>query len=439
MPLLDGRASTTTSLAPARRQREAALRRAHPASAPSTARSRPISTRSRARCDSSACLPRRPARRARRAIRPRPGLGQRAGEREQHRPRRERDRGVARVAHGIAARIDDQRRRALQRLDLLEQQRALLAIGNQPRRRRVQQPAERCRPPPSAPGMRARRAACGPASAARAAFVWRRRMAMPATTSSCAAARRAGAARDRARRAPLRPRRGGRSGAGAAPRDARHARRSAGRHALRASPERRRAPSPASRGRARRARSRPRRRCSAPAPPLLSDRRRACPPQQQLGPFEIAELRHGDAAQRQRRRVVAQRDPVQRAERVARGERARCRGDQRVHRNPATLVTPTPAPPRSSLDRYRQPARRIGRLHQPMLHAKGEHRNDHRPATVFRARNRRPPPPPLLRCSGRCRGRPSGNAHARVARARPCRCRPGSSASRRRARSITAH
>ena len=56
---------------------------------------------------------------------------------------------------------------------------------------------------------------------------------------------------------------------------------------------------------------------------------------------EIAELRHGDAAQRQRRRVVAQGDPVQGAERITRRQRARRGRDQRVHGNPATLVTPT--------------------------------------------------------------------------------------------------
>ena len=45
----------------------------------------------------------------------------------------------------------------------------------------------------------------------------------------------------------------------------------------------------------------------------------------------LAELRHGDAAQRQRRWVVAQRDALERAERVAGGERARGGGDQGVH------------------------------------------------------------------------------------------------------------
>src|SRR5271166_3232038 len=56
---------------------------------------------------------------------------------------------------------------------------------------------------------------------------------------------------------------------------------------------------------------------------------------------EIAELGHRDAAKCQRRRVVAQGDPVQCAEGVTRRERTRRGRDQRVHRNPATLVTPT--------------------------------------------------------------------------------------------------
>jgi hypothetical protein len=41
-------------------------------------------------------------------------------------------------------------------------------------------------------------------------------------------------------------------------------------------------------------------------------------PQQQLGAREIAKLRHRDAAKRQRRRIVAQGDVVQRAERISR-------------------------------------------------------------------------------------------------------------------------
>ena len=52
-------------------------------------------------------------------------------------------------------------------------------------------------------------------------------------------------------------------------------------------------------------------------------------------------MRHRDASQCQRGRVVAQGDPVQCAEGITRGERTRRGSDQRVHLNPATLVTPT--------------------------------------------------------------------------------------------------
>ena len=63
--------------------------------------------------------------------------------------------------------------------------------------------------------------------------------------------------------------------------------------------------------------------------------------QQSLCASEIAELRHRDAPQRERRRVVAQRDPFERAKGVTGCERTRGRRDQRVHANPATLVTLT--------------------------------------------------------------------------------------------------
>src|SRR5262249_14089225 len=54
----------------------------------------------------------------------------------------------------------------------------------------------------------------------------------------------------------------------------------------------------------------------------------------------IAELRHRDASKRERWRVLAQRDPLERAEGITCGERTRRSGDQQVHRNPVTLVTP---------------------------------------------------------------------------------------------------
>src|SRR5262245_6369437 len=64
-------------------------------------------------------------------------------------------------------------------------------------------------------------------------------------------------------------------------------------------------------------------------------------PQKSLCSNEITELRHRDAPQRERRSVVAERHPVQRAEWIARGQRTPCGSNQRVHSNPATLVTPT--------------------------------------------------------------------------------------------------
>ena len=67
--------------------------------------------------------------------------------------------------------------------------------------------------------------------------------------------------------------------------------------------------------------------------------------QESLRANEIAELRHRDASKRERRRVVAQGDPLQRAEGITRRECARRGRDQRVHRNPVTLVTPTRSNP----------------------------------------------------------------------------------------------
>ncbi|MNL71081.1 hypothetical protein D3C87_1961780 [compost metagenome] len=53
--------------------------------------------------------------------------------------------------------------------------------------------------------------------------------------------------------------------------------------------------------------------------------------QQLTRPGVLAQLRHGDAAQRQRRRVIAQGHPLQRAQRIAGGKRTGGGGDQRIH------------------------------------------------------------------------------------------------------------
>ena len=123
---------------------------------------------------------------------------------------------------------------------------------------------------------RVRAARSARTSAARAAFASRRRMAIPATTSSCTA-------RDAGGRAAGSSSASARSAACDSPDQEQtpdleivaHVRRWRGRRAPRAPPAPRGAPSPASRGRARRARSRPRRRRTALAPPPRAVRRPA--------------------------------------------------------------------------------------------------------------------------------------------------------------------
>jgi hypothetical protein len=50
--------------------------------------------------------------------------------------------------------------------------------------------------------------------------------------------------------------------------------------------------------------------------------------QERLRSYEIAELRHRDPSKRERRRIVAQGDPVQCAEGITRRERTCCGRDQ---------------------------------------------------------------------------------------------------------------
>ena len=63
--------------------------------------------------------------------------------------------------------------------------------------------------------------------------------------------------------------------------------------------------------------------------------------QESLRSNEIAELRHRNASKRESRRVVAQGDPLQCAEGITRRERPAGGRNERVHSNPATLVTLT--------------------------------------------------------------------------------------------------
>jgi len=60
--------------------------------------------------------------------------------------------------------------------------------------------------------------------------------------------------------------------------------------------------------------------------------------QQGFGAPEIAQLRHGDAAQGQGGRVAPQGDVIEGAQRVAGRQRARSRGDQKVHGHSATFA-----------------------------------------------------------------------------------------------------
>jgi hypothetical protein len=59
-------------------------------------------------------------------------------------------------------------------------------------------------------------------------------------------------------------------------------------------------------------------------------------PQQFARARVFTELGHGDAAQGQRRRVVAQGDPLEGAQRIAGGQRAGGGGDQGIHGRQAT-------------------------------------------------------------------------------------------------------
>ena len=68
---------------------------------------------------------------------PGPGLAQRAGEREQDWAAHQRDRRAS-IPHEMTACIHDQRWRRLQRLDVVEQEKALLPTRDQPRRRSVE-------------------------------------------------------------------------------------------------------------------------------------------------------------------------------------------------------------------------------------------------------------------------------------------------------------
>ena len=338
-----GRASTTTSRRGAARSANPRCRRAHVGQRPQQpAKPSDLDAQPRAMRFVGELRPERSRdERVPRHIR-RPRLAQRAREREQHRTRRERDRRAS-GAHDVTAGVDDEGARRQQRFDLVEQEQSLLAARNQACRRRVQHARRSSRPPRSAPGCRpAARRASARASAARAAFVRRRRIAMPATTSSCgsldAGGRDAGSSACELALGVVEPP------------DQEQApdlevSRVRGIDAVAVLLERRarrsRASSRASPGRARRVRSRPRRRRTARGRRLLSDRTRA--PRVAGAPSRERDRRAAPsrcrAARAPARRRAARPASARRADRPPRARAPR--RDQRVHRNPATLVTPT--------------------------------------------------------------------------------------------------
>ena len=284
-----------------------------------------------------------------------PCFAERAGEGEEHRARRERRRR-SRPPDAIAARVDDQRVRRQYGLDLLEQERPFIALPYEPRRRRLQN--ER-RPfhlgherwDPGGFG-RGRRACEG---------VARRARAQPAERD---------AGDDEVERGTRRRRKhrhveigdsalGGVELSGKNKPTCSKMSRVSGIHDVAVARKRRvrrleRLDRPAKVARDERDLS------------LGDDAARAGhrlagseglrgTPEQRAGTLEIAELRHGDPAQRERRGVVAQRHAVQRAERIAGRERAGGGEDHRVHGIPSHLLL-TPATSRGVI--YRSYTRR---------------------------------------------------------------------------------
>ena len=372
----------------ARHQREAASRRAHVGQRAQLARKRPISTRSRARCDSSACLaPNARATSASRATSPGHASPSARASSEQHRTRRQRDYRAA-AAHDVTARVHDERVRREQRFDVFEQEQALAR-----RPRSAVPPACRER----ARAFDLRRQSRNSARGGRLRALLQRR----------ARRFRASAAASRCQQPSARARSAALAGKGAGSRSAStrsasssrpiSSRRRTSRYracaALTRSPcalERRprrveRLPRPAQFARDQRD-LRLGDDASRAGDGLCRTERPRRASQQRLRSREIAELRHRDAAQRKRRRIVAQRDPLECAERIAGGERARRGRDQRVHRNPATLVTPTvrcPPPDYLKTMISRPPRTRVAR---ERTCRRSRHANEHRTSIGTRER-----------------------------------------------------
>ena len=215
----------------------------------------------------------RPARGGCFSAHPASDFAQRACQREQYRTRRERDHHTS-IPHEVAARIDDKGPGGQKRFDHLEQEGALLPARYHARHGRIHY--EGCAFDLRGQGGQDRvaRGVLGP-SRRRA-----RRRRVQTSNRDTRNSQLIGGPRCRRERRGVelcetcaRPRRGGRSGAGAEPQDCAHARNLCSRHRLRASRALRRALSGARTGRARRVRFRPPRRHTAREPPSVSGRR----------------------------------------------------------------------------------------------------------------------------------------------------------------------
>ena len=342
MRLFDGPRQHDDPACAARRQRKTPLRRAHVGQRPKhRAKSPDFDSQPRAmrfvgalrsKCARDERVPRYVSR---------PRLAQRACEREQHRTRGERD-YLTFVTHDMTARVHDECLCRQQRFDLLEQEESLLPTRDQARSGRVQD--EAC------------------------AFDLRRQ-----GWDTCVTRRPLGSTESSARRPrPDAPNRDPRDHQLVGCTQRRRERRGVepGEHALGLvdAPDQEEAPDieitrmrgvdpvavrfercPGRVERLRRPTQVPRDernlglRDDAPGAGhgLFRTEGTRGTSQERLRSNEIAELRHRDTSKRERRRVVAQGDPLQGAQRITRCERTRRGGDQRVHRNPVTLVTPT--------------------------------------------------------------------------------------------------
>ena len=347
MRVLDRLCQHDDFVGPARREREASLRGAdggerpkHPAK-PADFDSKPRAMRLVGVSRSERAREQRVARHV-----ARPRFGEDAREREQHRPPHERDHGVV-GAHDTAARVDDERRRREQRFDVVQHQHAFVAARDQPCGGRVQHAHRLLH-------LRGQRRNAGVARGACRAAERQPRFLHP-DAANCDGCGDEMVRRAQRRRLHRRVECSQRTPGVVQVADEERTpglqvARMRGIHAIAVGFERL---------------SRGGERLDGPAEiarhegdlRLRDDTARSgnrLPggeparggPQERFRPREIAELRHGNAAQRERGGVVSERDARQRAQRISGRERSSSRSDQRVHlraeafTNPVTLVTP---------------------------------------------------------------------------------------------------